>query len=144
MLSILFSISSKTSRLQVLSCWYSHATLPLCTNFETSDHLDGLGFETATDKKRRTDWKIEVLTALASLSALITDEMSRCTSKGVDPSISSSIFFIAAIDFLASLFIFFMNEVYLVMLASESKLKLVVARISPRLAYILADWKVWR
>ncbi|KAK3029158.1 hypothetical protein RJ639_039713 [Escallonia herrerae] len=51
--------------------WFSHA-VPLDINFETTDHRPGLFFKTGTDKNSKRDWKIEMLTALTSLSTLIT------------------------------------------------------------------------
>ncbi|XP_070024083.1 uncharacterized protein [Nicotiana sylvestris] len=45
--------------------------LSLCTNLESSDHFDCFGFKSGTHRKDNRIWKIEMHTALASLSALI-------------------------------------------------------------------------
>ncbi|KAG5623225.1 hypothetical protein H5410_008443 [Solanum commersonii] len=72
------------------------AILSFCTNLESKDHFDGLGFKRGTHKKDNSIWKVERHTALASFSPLIT----------------------ATTDLLASLLIFLLKEVNLSTLSS--------------------------
>ncbi|KAG5623229.1 hypothetical protein H5410_008447 [Solanum commersonii] len=72
------------------------AILSLCTNLDSNDHFDCLGFKSGTHRKDKSIWKIEMHTALASLSALIAAIVS-CSSS-------------SKIDVLASLLIFLLKE----------------------------------
>ena len=93
-----------------LSCLSSQETTPLCIYFETSDHLLGFDFNTGVDKNNTSDWKIEMLIALTSVSTLITVESWWSWLKSGEASVLLFIFFIAASNFLESLFIFFLEQ----------------------------------
>ena len=68
------SENSTLSNSFMFSAFSSQETAPLCINLETSDHLLSFGFNTGVDNNKTSDWKMEMLIILTSLSSLIIVE----------------------------------------------------------------------